>query len=112
MVRFMAYAGVFGFSKALKEGGETETPLTEETSFDKTTETGKLTTTAMKGNAITMANLTMAFTTDGTMALVYEAMDVDRPSGLAHKVVKELKSKYQPHDTITMLSYDNSSIRS
>jgi hypothetical protein len=56
----------------------------------------------MRRNVIpTMANMTMAFTTDGTMALVYKAMDVDWPSGLAHKVVKELKSKYQPQDSMT-----------
>jgi hypothetical protein len=44
---FMAYAGVFGFSKGLKEGGETEMALTEGTSFDRTMEAGKLTATEL-----------------------------------------------------------------
>jgi hypothetical protein len=61
---------------------------------------GNLNAAVLKRNAIAMANMTMAFTTDGTMALVYKAMDVDWPSGLAHKVAKELNSKYQPQDTI------------
>jgi hypothetical protein len=46
--RFMAYDGVFGFSKALKEGGETEMMFAEEMSFDKTMDAGKLTTAALR----------------------------------------------------------------
>jgi hypothetical protein len=49
---------------------------------------------------IAMVNITMAFTLDGTMTLVYKDMDTDWPSGLVHKVVKELRSKYQMEDTM------------
>jgi hypothetical protein len=97
----MAYAGVFGFAKALREGGETSMPTTDETSFDVTTEEGKLMGAAKKRNAIAMANMTMAFTSEGTIALVYEAMNDDWPGGLAHKVVSMLKKKYQPQDSMT-----------
>jgi hypothetical protein len=94
-------AGVFNLSKAPKEGGETEMPAMKERSFDETMDAGKLTTAAMRRNAITMSHLVMTFTTDDTMALVYEAMDNEWPSGLAQNVAKELKQKYQPQDTMT-----------
>ena len=100
--RFRAYAGVFGFIKALKKGGETALPPTEDALLDDTSETDKLMIAALKRNAIAMANLTMAFTTDATMALVYESLnDEDWPGGLAHKVIDALKKKYQPQDTMT-----------
>jgi hypothetical protein len=74
--------------------------------LDETTDQGelKLQVTAMKRNTIAMTNMTMTFTTDGTMALVYnEAMYSDWPSGLVHKVMKELKMKYQPQDMMTQV---------
>jgi hypothetical protein len=45
---------------------------TESTVIDEMTDTGKLQAAAnKKRNAIAVANMTMAYTTDGTMALVY-----------------------------------------
>ena len=76
-------------------------PQTDETDFDATTAQGKLIEAAKKRNAIAMANMTMAFTSEGTIALVYEAMTDDWPGGLAHKVVAMLKKKYQPQDSMT-----------
>jgi hypothetical protein len=68
---------------------------------ETTTDVGKLQAAAVKRNVIVMANMTMAFSTDGIMApLVYEAMDEDWPCGLVHKVVRELKMKHQPWDTM------------
>jgi hypothetical protein len=43
----------------------------------------------------------MAFTTEGTMGLVYKAKSTDWPGGLAHQVVSALLKKHQPQDTIT-----------
>ena len=99
--RLEAYAGVFGFLAALKTGGETDLPATETTTIDETTDRGKLALAAKKRNAIAVANLTMAFTTDGTMALVYKAKTNAWPSGLAHLIATALKNKYQPQDTMT-----------
>jgi hypothetical protein len=48
-------------------------------------------------------NLTMAFSTDSTMALMYEAMTDDWQSGLVHKVAEEWKTNYQPQDTTAMM---------
>jgi hypothetical protein len=35
------------------------------------------------------------------MSLVFEAIDDNWPSGLAHKVISEMKQTYQPQDTMT-----------
>jgi hypothetical protein len=90
--RLRAYAGVFGFIKALAKGGESEMPGTELEWLYKTDDKDKKSIAALKRNAIAVANLTMAFTTDATMALVYEALnDDDWPGGLAHIIVDALK---------------------
>jgi hypothetical protein len=56
---------------------------------------------AKKRNAIAMANLTMAFTSEMTMGLVYNAQTEEWPGGLAYLVVAALKAKYMPDDVIT-----------
>ena len=48
-----------------------------------------------------MANLSMAFTSEGTMGLVYKAMTPDWPGGLTYLVTEALNKKYRPQDTIT-----------
>ena len=96
-----AYAEVFGFLAALQAGGEADMPSSEATAIDETTDPEKLQAAAMKRNAIAIANLTMAFTTDGTMALAYKAKTVDWPNGLAYMITDALKKKYQSKDTMT-----------
>jgi hypothetical protein len=99
--RFMAYAAVYKFAQALTIGGEAAMPATEATSINPTTATGKEQEAAKRRNAVAIANLTMAFTSEATMSLVYKAMKTDWPSGLAHLVVEALFKEYQPQDTIT-----------
>lgn len=53
--RFMAYAGVFGFAKALREGGESIMPRTDETAIDIATAPGRAKEAAKKRNVIAMA---------------------------------------------------------
>jgi hypothetical protein len=49
------------------------------------TDAGKLQAAAKKRNVIVVANMTMmAFTTDGTMALVYKLKTREWPNGLAY----------------------------
>jgi len=43
----------------------------------------------------------MAFMMEVTMGILYRAMTPNWLSGLAYKVVEELKKKYQPQDTIS-----------
>ena len=101
VTRFRAYAGVFGFAAALIEGGEINLPTTEETEVDETSDTDAPIRAAKKRNAVAMANLTMAFTTDEAMSLVYDAASTDWPAGLAWKIMLAMKKKYQPDDTIS-----------
>ena len=100
--RFKAYAVVFGYAGAVKIGGEADMPPTEATFLDLSSDDGKKMASALKRNAVAVVNLTMAFTSEGTIALVYEAMnDPEWPSGLAHVIVAALMDKYQPQDTVT-----------
>jgi len=50
---------------------------------------------------VAMANLSMAFTNEACMGLIYKSMSNEWPSGLAYKVIEELMAKYQPQHTIT-----------
>jgi hypothetical protein len=45
----------------------------------------------------------MVFTSEGTMGLVYKAMNANWPNGLAHLVIKGLFKKYRPQDTVTLM---------
>ena len=77
-----------------------ELPATEATAMEKLNDDGKKAAAAKKRNPIAMASLTMSFTTEGTMGLIYKAKDTNWPSGKAYKVVEVLFKKYQPQDTI------------
>lgn len=74
-------------------------PPSEETIIDVSTAAGKEPEAAKMRNAIAMANLTMAFTSEAAMSLVYKAQSTDWPGGLAHLVVAALLEKYQPQYT-------------
>jgi hypothetical protein len=99
--RFMAYAAVNKFAEALTIRGEAVLPTREADVPDLTTTTGKEQATAVKRNAIAMANLMMAFTSEAMMGLVFKAKTADWPSGLAHLVVSGLNKIYNPQDTIS-----------
>jgi hypothetical protein len=92
---------VFGFLTALQTSEETNMPATETTVIDKTTDPGVLQLAAKKRNAIVVANLTMAFTTDGAMALLYKSKTAACPNRFALLIADALKHKYQPQDTTT-----------
>jgi hypothetical protein len=85
----MAYASVHQFTQALKTGGKTSMPARDDDVVDATTH--PQVAKAKKRNAIAMANLTMAFTSEMTMGLVYKAQAEEWPGGLAHLVVAALK---------------------
>jgi hypothetical protein len=88
---------------ALEEGGEEIISATSKTTYGSTTTAqGKLIDTAKKCNQVVMANLTVAFTSKGSMSLIYEAKEGDWPMGLAHKVVLEMKQKYHPENTMKL----------
>jgi len=98
---FMAYAVVYKFKEALKQGGEDDLPTGEDDTIDETMDAGKKQALAKKRNVVAMANFSMGFTMEATMGILYRVMTPNWPSGLAYKVVEELKKKYQPQDTIS-----------
>ena len=98
---FEAYAGCIGFLDALEEGGKTDMPATAKTLVDSTTAQGKLKEAAKNRNQLAMANLSMAFTSEGSMYLVYDTKDSDWPMGLAHKVTAERKQEYHLDNMMT-----------
>jgi hypothetical protein len=57
----------------------------------------------MSPTTLTRANLSMAFTSEGSMGLVYNSMTSDWPNGLAHLVIIGLFKKYQPQDMVTLV---------
>jgi predicted alpha/beta-fold hydrolase len=72
------------FAEALTIGGESVLLTKEAEVPDLTTTAGKEQAAAMKQNAITMANLTMAFTSEAMMGLVFKAKTQDWPSVVWH----------------------------
>ena len=103
-MRFNAYATVHRFAKAVsKDVPDADMPLSEAEVLDESTDAGKKRIAAKRRNAVAMASLSMAFTSEGTMGLVYKAMSADWPNGLAHLVIKGLFKKYQPEDTVTLV---------
>jgi hypothetical protein len=99
--RFMAFAAVHKFTQALKVGGETNLPAKEDDAIDVSTDVGKLQSAAVRRNAVAMANLTMAFTSEATINLVHKAMTAEWPTGLAHLAVAAMFKKHRPQDAIT-----------
>jgi hypothetical protein len=71
--------------------------------IDVDTAEGKLQKTVVKRNKIAMANFTMAFTSKGTMSLIYKAEAQAWPNGLASLVTDALKAKYMPQESVTQV---------
>ena len=99
-MRYTAYAVVHKFMLALQIGGEAVMPDSAATVLAADA-AGIRAAAAIQRNAVAMATMTMAFSTEGSMGLVYKAITVEWPGGLAHIVVASLFKKYQPQDTIT-----------
>jgi hypothetical protein len=95
--RFEAFAVVHKFEKAIRVNGpDSDLPTSDSEAIDESTDDGKKKSAAKKRNAIAMAHLSMAFTKEATMRLIYKAKSQAWPGGLAHKVVKGLFKKYRP----------------
>jgi hypothetical protein len=99
--RFHGYATVYKFNKALASEGDADLPENDVAVIDIGTDIGKLQDAAKKRNTLAMANLSIAFTTEGTMQLIYKAIRTKWPEGKASDVIKHLLKKYTPHNTIT-----------
>jgi hypothetical protein len=81
--RFRAFATVSRFAEALAP--QAMMPAREDELIDETTDDGRLKALAIRRNGVAMvANLSMAFISEGTMGLVYKAMTPEWPGGLAY----------------------------
>ena len=103
-MRFVAYVMVYKFNEAIsKDAPDLDLPLNEAEMLDESNDAHKKKIMAKKHNAVAMASLSMAFTSEGTMFLVYKAMNADWPNGLVHLVIKGLFKKYQPQDMVMLV---------
>ena len=73
-IKMQAYAGVYGFSSALKPIKDSDLPSADSAPIDETTEEGKRQALAKRRNILAVANLTMEITTEAGIALVYKGM--------------------------------------
>lgn len=92
-VCFQALAVMKNFSRSLKQ----DPSLPESVEVVPGDEEAKM---AKKANEIAMASLTMAFKTEAMMNIIFRTMTTKWPGGLAHKVVAELKRRFQPDDIL------------
>jgi hypothetical protein len=88
LMRFKAYAGVYGFSESIEENPDVHLPKSEKVVIDDSTAIGKMELKARRSNQIALAHLTMAFTTEALMGMIYKARITDWPNGLAWMVMK------------------------
>jgi hypothetical protein len=91
------------FSKALgAPDKESAMPASEDATIAEDSDAGKLQLKAKNHNANAVAQFTMAFITKTAMAVIYEGMvNADWPGGLAYLVVKAIKRKHMPNDTVS-----------
>ena len=100
-VRFQAYTRLMKCYETLfkESAGLLES---EDASIDETTDVGALHMKMKKQNDMGMAHLTMAFSSEISMGLVYKsAMSTEWSGGQVHLVIDGLMKKYKPLDTIT-----------
>ena len=90
-MRFSAYAAVYGFAQSVRKIRDPDLPDTEDASIDAATADGKKQLKAKKLNAIAIANLTMSFTSEALIGMVYSAKTDEWPTGVASDVVRAVQ---------------------
>src|SRR5688500_10535207 len=98
LLRFKAFACVHDFKSAVERTADMNMPVSDSAVIDQTTVDGKLQLKAKRANKVAMANLMMAFVSEGLMGLIHQSMDNDWPSGQAWKVIDGLHRRYVPPD--------------
>lgn len=97
-MRFYTFAKLKNFKQALVKDGEMNLPLREDEVIDTTTEIGAKQKAAMHRNDVAMACLTMAFTSETLIGMVYKSQTLLWPSGRAHIIMSSLMEQYEPKD--------------
>jgi hypothetical protein len=101
-IRFEGYAVVkdLDFNDAIAENLDPNLPATDATVIDLAAQAGRLQAAAKKKNKIAVASMTMAFTTQGLLAMILNSMRTAWPNGLAHSVRQQLFREYRPTDIV------------
>eukprot|EP00591_Stephanopyxis_turris_P000610 CAMPEP_0195508876 /NCGR_PEP_ID=MMETSP0794_2-20130614/1972_1 /TAXON_ID=515487 /ORGANISM="Stephanopyxis turris, Strain CCMP 815" /LENGTH=163 /DNA_ID=CAMNT_0040635957 /DNA_START=67 /DNA_END=558 /DNA_ORIENTATION=+ len=102
-VRFCAYASVQGFRQSIGRVRDPDLPSSEDVTIDARSDQGKKQLRAKRANAVAMANLTMAFTTEALIGMVYQAQTSLWSSGLTYVIVDALHKKYIPKDLVSKI---------
>ena len=99
--KFVAFCGICGCAAAIGDAAEADMPAKESEVLDLSKDADKKKEAAKKRNFQAMMMLTNALESANDMAALMSSMDADWPSGLAWKVVKTLKSFYEPKDQMS-----------
>ena len=83
----MAYAGVYGFYHSTKQTINPKTPSEEETEIDETTATGKQRSNTKKLNGNFITKLTMEFTSESLIGILFKIQIPACPREEAYKIV-------------------------
>ena len=98
LMRFKAFACVNGFRAAVERTVDADMPVDDSAVIDEKTADGKIQLKAKRANKVAMANLMMAFVSEGLMGLIHQSMDEKWPNGLACKVIDGLHRRFVPQD--------------
>eukprot|EP00957_Ditylum_brightwellii_P178322 13581386-Ditylum_brightwellii.AAC.1 len=96
-IRFKAYASMYDFMQSIGQEIDPDLPASKDDNAAEGDE-GVRQTKAKKLNAVVIANLMMAFTSESLIAMIYASMSTKYPGGLAYKVVVALHEKYASKD--------------
>ena len=100
---FSAYAAIHGFAQSVRKTRDPDLPATEDASINVKTDDGKKQLKAKKLNVIAIANLTMSFTSEALIGMVYSEMIDEWPTGVASNVVWVQFKKYCPQDLVSKI---------
>ena len=88
-IRFMAFATIMGFSAVLTTTQHAAVPAAQVEDAGDSEANKK----ARKWNLTAMHNITLAFTTEALMGLVFKSQTPEWPSGLAHLALVDSPSR-------------------
>jgi len=94
--QFKAHCSHIGVIEAIGTTRPVNLPTTEDEVIDLSKKDGKLQNQARKANATAMVSLTLAFTKNSLLGMIYSAESVEYPNGEAWKVVSKLMKKCKP----------------
>ena len=107
--KFEAYCYTRGCGSCLVENGEANLPTAMIGKFSTDKDTEKLEKESVNRNTKAMALLIMTLTTPTCRVIIHTSKmaNLDWPTGLAWDVMKRLKTKYKPDDTISAVELNS-----